>query len=216
MKNYNTQVKTEHYDFENYAHLERWISYFHQIDQVRVISRLLNKPSLKILEIGPGDGIVTVTLKKMGMNVKTMDIDKTLNPDYVSGLPDLKLKSNEKFDCVICCEVLEHIKYPDVKKSLKNISEIAEFSIISVPHASLTLSLSFKFIYLKAIKLLFSQDLDFRTHKFDGQHYWELGYKGFSSNGLKKVISNSGFELINEFRVSELPYHHFFILRRYA
>ena len=212
-KKYTRQVKTSHYSFDDYLKLERWISYYSQIDEVKRIAKLLNKQSLKILEIGPGDGIVSNILKSMGMQVITMDIDPSLKPDYVSALPKIDIPDKEKFDCVLCCEVLEHVQYSDMEESLKIISKISKYAVLSMPHVSLSLSLSFKFVYFKTFKYLFSVDLGFRKHKFNGQHYWEIGYRGYSYDGFKRSLRKSGLKLLKDFRVKDHPWHHFFIVK---
>jgi len=211
---YDIQVSKDHYDFEKYVELERWISYFYQIDQVRNISRIAGKKHLSILEIGPGDGIVTEVLRKKGMKVTTLDLDPELKPDYVSTLPDLGKVKNKKFDLIICCEVLEHMEYKDMEIALKNLSEIGKYFIFSVPHVSVSLATTFKFVYFKTLKYLLAFDLNFRKIKFNGQHYWEIGYKGSSYKIFRKSLLNAGFKFLNDFRISEHPYHHFFILEK--
>ncbi|EKD64429.1 MAG: methyltransferase type 11 [uncultured bacterium] len=211
--NYKKQVDPAHYNFKSYVNLERWISYHVQVWETIRISKLLKKKSMKIFLIGLGDGIVSDVLKKIGTKVITMDIDSNLKPDYICALPKIDIPRKEKFDCVICCEVLEHVKYTDMEKSLKNISKVSKYAIISVPHVSLSLSLSLKFVYFKALKYLFSVDLGFREHKFKGQHFWEIGYKGYSYDRFKKSLRKSRLELLEDFRVKDHPWHHFFILK---
>jgi SAM-dependent methyltransferase len=50
-----------------------------------------------------------------------------------------------------------------------------------------------------------------RKHEFDGQHYWELGTEGYPASRLVDAIEQSGMTLVRQFRVPELPWHHFFV-----
>lgn len=212
---YNTQVNADHYLFSKYVKSDRWMSYYHQIDSIQHVSKLLEKDKLSILEIGMGDGTVSTLLKKLGHNVITVDIDENLKPDFVSSLPELKLKKMRiKYDCVACFEVLEHLKFSDLEKSFKRIKQIANIIAMSIPHKGLTLSVSLKFWLYKAKIFYLSLPLyRFINHRFNGEHYWELGTKEVSMINFRDITRKSGWEILKDFRIPENPYHHFFILR---
>ena len=65
------------YKFHQYDYKDRWVSYWHQIDEV------LKLEPKTVLEIGIGNGLVTEYLKKHGVEVKTLDIEKKLNPNFL-------------------------------------------------------------------------------------------------------------------------------------
>ena len=51
-----------------------------------------------------------------------------------------------------------------------------------------------------------------RSHKFDGQHYWELNVKGISEKKFLEDVSHiEGLVLRQVYRVPEHTYHRFFI-----
>jgi SAM-dependent methyltransferase len=50
-----------------------------------------------------------------------------------------------------------------------------------------------------------------REHEFDGQHYWELGTEGYPVARIVDAIRQRGMTLVCEFRVPEMPWHHFFV-----
>jgi hypothetical protein len=210
---YKKQVSNRNYVYGKYLHASRWMSYFYQIDSVQKINQeTRKKPSdVSILEIGPGDGTVSSLLKSWKYRLTTMDIAKDIHPDIVASLPLIPLK--HKVDIILCCEVLEHIQYHDVEKSLKNMAKKCDYAIISIPHKSLYISCVLRFPMLNPKKIFFSFPAFFIKHKFDGQHYWELGTKGYSTSRFKESLTNAGFRLLKNFRVIEFPYHHFFIVK---
>lgn len=59
------QVAPEHYDFERYEELERWISYWYQIRAVLAV-----KPRT-VLEIGPGSGVFNRYLRHASVFTST-------------------------------------------------------------------------------------------------------------------------------------------------
>jgi hypothetical protein len=103
------KVDKNHYLQRKYASLERFISYFYQIDFIR------KAKAKKILFIGVGDGLVSDYLKKIPeMEIVTYDIDPALHPDVVGDVRRLNFKDNE-FDLVAAFEVLEHIPFKEFR-----------------------------------------------------------------------------------------------------
>ena len=100
----NIQVPIEHYFKKSYDTKARFISYWHQIDEIVQFN------PTTILEIGIGNGFVSDYLKKRSYYIKTIDIDERLNPDYIGNVLNLPFDDNS-FQVVSCCEVLEHIPY---------------------------------------------------------------------------------------------------------
>ena len=50
-----------------------------------------------------------------------------------------------------------------------------------------------------------------RKHKFDGEHDWEIGKKGYSLSKIRKILSKY-FIVEKEFYPPENMWHYFFIL----
>ena len=119
---FKTQVNKEHYFNPNYDYVNKFISYFYQIDS---ISNL--KDIKSVLEVGIGNKTVSNYLKTNGFKVTTCDFDKSLKPDKVADVRNLPFNKNQ-FDVVLCSEVLEHIPLKDVHKAL---SELAQKNIDS-------------------------------------------------------------------------------------
>lgn len=70
-------------------------------------------------------------------------------------------------------------------------------------------------IVTKAFKHLMSlPKLTKPVKYFDGQHYWEIGCKGYSLKKITQGITSVGFIVHKTFRVFEHPYHRFFVLAK--
>jgi len=202
---FEPQVPKEHY-FQGYDTKERFISYWYQIDAV-----LKTKPK-KVLEIGIGNKTVTNYLRTQGIEVTTVDIDENLDPDYVCSVTELSNCFEGKiFDTILCAEVLEHLPFEYFEISLKEMQKVTRnYVIISLPNFG-TARFSFKIPRIKEknilIKLPYSKE-----HKFDGEHYWEIGKKGYPLSKILAIISQF-FEIENNYLLPENPYHRFFVLR---
>ena len=197
----------KHYSWE-YDSKNRFMSYWHQIQEV-----LKTKPK-KILEIGIGNETVTNYLKTQGIEVVTVDIEKDLNPDYVCSVTDIdKYFKENSFDTILCAEVLEHLPFEDFEIALKKMHKITKnYVIISLPHFGINFRFSFKIPLRKEKNLLIKIPLPL-IYKYDGEHHWEIGYRGYSLGKILKIFSKF-FDIKKEFLVPETPSHHLFVLRK--
>lgn len=208
-KVFKTQVAKKHYFSSKYNSRERWNSYWYQIKEVTDLN-----PE-KVLEIGVGNKTVSDYLKKNGIEVITFDFDKDLIPDVVGDVRRIPFKKNS-FDIVICAEVLEHLPFSDVNKALNEIKRVTKkYALITLPHSSL-INLYFGVKIIPFIpKQQISIKIDFPvTHRFKGEHYWEIGKKKYSLKKIIAVIRSSGFSLEKCYFPPDNPYHRFFLLKK--
>ena len=75
--NEHKQVEKSHYEFSHYITKGRWNSMWHQLDEI------INLKPQSVLEIGPGPGVFKHLAGLFGINVKTLDLDPELKPDFV-------------------------------------------------------------------------------------------------------------------------------------
>lgn len=206
--NFKKQVPKEHY-YKHYDTKERWMSYWYQIHLV------LETEQKEILEVGIGNGFVSDYLKKLGLKVVTVDIDPKLNPDFLCSVTELSEKFRENsFDCVLCGEVLEHLPYTYFEKALKEMYKVTRsWIVLSLPYFGINLGFSFKIPIIGKRKLSFKIPFP-KKHRFDGQHYWEIGKKGYPLKRIKECISEY-FEIKKYFYPQENPYHLFFTLKKH-
>lgn len=209
IKSMKTQVEQNHYFNEFYDSKHRFISYWHQIHE---IIRL--KPK-RILEIGVGNGFVSKYLKERRVNVLTLDIDKELNPDIVGDVLDIPFSGNS-FEVVACYELLEHLEYENFYKALSEIFRVSKsYAILSLPDTNRVYRFNVQIPKIGEIKKFIPlPQLRQLLHKFDGQHYWEIGKRGYPLNRITNDIKNVGFKIVKTYRIFENPYHRFFILKK--
>lgn len=167
-----------------------------------------------LLEVGPGNGTVTDYLRKQGVLVTTLDIDPALKPDIVASLLEIP-KPNNTFECVMACEVLEHLPYKQFTPALRELGRVSKkYVIISLPDHRRTL------LYC-VLKIPFLPEVAFRIrmpsfikHIFDGQHYWEIGKIGFPPKRIRGAIREAGLVIIQEFVKHDAPMNHYFLMEK--
>jgi len=211
MSKYVQQVKKEHYTTEGYLGNDRWGSYYWQFDLVRKISKELKKEKLEILEIGVGNKVVENLLKKFGHTVTTMDVAKDLKPDILMALPNVP--SGKRYDVVLCCEVLEHMRFKDSVTSLKRLQKVATHVIVSIPDRTFYLSFSVRVPLIGMRGFVITIPFYNIPMKRGGEHYWEIGVDGISSKKILRVCKRLSYAVLQDFRVKQNPWHHFFLLK---
>ncbi len=201
------QVDKDHYSFKNYVYPERWASYYHQLEEVLE----LNPES--ILEAGAGDEVLRGYLvKNTHITHTSVDIAEDLHPDIMGSLEKLPVPDNS-YDMVCAFEVLEHIPFDKFETCIIEMKRVAKKNVlISVPHFGPSLRLNFKIPFFPEIKIACKIPFP-QEHHFNGQHYWELGKKGYPVSRIKSILSKH-FEIIKDFVPFDSQYHHFFILKK--
>ena len=198
--------KMNYFD-ENYDDEKRWMSYFHQAKEV-----LAFKPE-SILVVGKGNGLVAEYLKLNDIKVITIDIDENTKPDVIASVVKMPFRDNE-FDIILCAQVLEHLPYNDFEKSLLEIKRVAKLgAVISLPHFGPAIKFCLKIPLLPPIRFMIKLPYPIK-HKFKGEHYWEIGKRGFGAGKIKNDFKKAGFKIEKDFIVFENPLHHFFILNK--
>ena len=114
------EVSSRNYCFDQYIDINRWASYYRQI------SEIVRSGPDSILFIGVGDGIVPAIIKHALPDTlcDTFDFDEDLGPDIVGDVRNISEVVEKKYDCVLCCQVLEHIDYSYFSNIIGQLSEI--------------------------------------------------------------------------------------------
>jgi len=191
----------------NYDDEKRWMSYFHQVKEV-----LAFRPE-SALVVGKGNGLVAQYLKLNDVKVITLDIDESVKSDVIASVIKMPFKDGE-FDIVLCAQVLEHLPYTDFDKALIEIRRVAKSgAVISLPHFGPAMRFSFKLPLFPEIKFMIKLPYP-KKHIYKGEHYWEIGKRGYPLKKIKAEIKESGFSIEKDYIVFENPLHHFFVLKK--
>ena len=206
--NYSVQVERDHYFRDSYFTHDRWASYWYQIFRIKQL-RIHS-----VLEIGVGNGIVADTLKKFGMEVTSLDIDPALKPDIIGSVIAMPVAGGS-FDLVLAAEILEHIRWDDLPTALSEIHRVTKgYALITLPHSGYTFSMMWKFPLLSWKFWIWKLPHFWKTHTFNGEHYWELGKKGFSVSMVKTECIKAGFAIMEARRHADDPAHYHFLLKK--
>ena len=198
-----------------YLSHERWVSYVHQISAVADL-----QPS-SIVEIGVGPGVKAMMVDATfpGCQYTGVDIDPALGPDLSADVRRLPF-ADDSFDVGYCCQVLEHIPYDDFLVGLSELQRVCRRRVvISLPDVR-------PFLYLRARPPSSRRFLPWlwkgislpsffpRHHTYDdhGQHYWEIGKRGYSLGRVLGDIRCLQWHDVRHFRMVERNYWHFFVL----
>jgi ubiquinone/menaquinone biosynthesis C-methylase UbiE len=205
----NLQVDQDHYFGKTYDSKWRFISYWHQINEIMTL-----EPK-SILEIGIGNGFVANYMKKRGLNVTTTDIDEHLNPDKVGSVLSIPF-ADKSFEVVGCFEVLEHLPYGDFHKALSEIRRVsAKYAVLSLPDRTRAYRLDIEAPKIGELKkLIILPRLKPPKHKFDGEHYWEIGKAGYPLRRILHDLDRAAFRVLKTYRVFEVPCYRFFVLAK--
>ena len=204
------QINADQYFRPAYDTKGRFLSYWHQIDEV------VSLKSDPVLEIGIGNSFVSNYLKERKVNVITVDIFDELNPDVVASVMELPYRA-EAFPVVMCCEVLEHLPYEHFSNCLKELNRVSQkWIILSLPDVSPSYKFFIELPKIKRIKTIIPHPLPrLSQHEFKGEHYWEIGK---SQSPLKKILNDiktCGLEIHKTYRVYEYRHHRFFLLKKF-
>jgi hypothetical protein len=166
-----------------------------------------------VIEVGVGAGVLQFLLERAGVDVRTLDFDEDLNPDIVGSVTDIPEPTNS-VDAVVGFQVLEHLPFEKFVPSLREMKRVAEnYVMISLPDVSRYYRFDNWFPVLGHVKFeLRVPRINPPEHEYDGQHYWEMGKKGYSTERVKENIQTADLQIEDSYRPWEYGYHHFFVL----
>ena len=197
-------------------HLSNFVNSYYQY---RDLARLHH--CRKLLIVGPGQGLDTCVLKWRGYEVQTFDIDETFKPDHIGSVHDLSRFNDAEFDAVIASHVLEHLAVPYLGRCLAELARVSRYALIYLPvhgrHVQLRLIPGFGGLDWSMIVNIFNwfERPDGVTQRYmSGEHYWEVGMRGFRVRDLVRRFEDH-FEVLETYRNRDwLPSHNFVLRSR--
>lgn len=210
MTPFQPQVSADHYVKAKYLTKDRWINYWYQWHWLQ------QKNITTLLEIGVGNRIVAELYERTGTKVTTVDIDAALKPDQVASVTALPFGQNT-FDAVLCAEVLEHLPFDQSLQGMREVYRVTRrWALITLPHAGYVFSIMTKFPLLRWCSWVRKIPFFWKEHVFLGEHYWELGKKGWNNQRIISALVTCGFA-VREVRMhADDPAHVFFLCEKIA
>ncbi len=199
------QVDKDHYTFSGYAYPGRFVSYYHQLQEV------LNWNPKTILEVGVGDRVFANYIKNNSLVMYTsFDIAEDLNPDIVGNVTEMPFKDGD-FDVVCAFEVLEHIPFELFENAIQELVRVANKAVvISLPHFGPSFEFSLKIPFFKRLKWSFKFPYH-PKHVWNGEHYFEIGKKDYEvkKNTIYTQKVCNSYKAFRTFRKSISPLFYF-------
>lgn len=172
-----------------------------------------------VLMVGPGQGLETAVLRWRDFLVTTFDIDDRFRPDVIGSVHDLGVFGTKSFDAVVVSHVLEHLPVPYLDPSLQEIARIGRFALIYLPVHGRHIQARFipgfgglDFSLFIDIFNYFERPTGLQPKYMAGQHYWEVGMRGFRVKDLCRRISRF-FDVVQSYRNPDWLPSHNFVLR---
>ncbi len=176
-------------------------------------------PCRRVLVVGPGQGLVPVLLRWRGYAVTTLDIDPFLDPDQVGSVHNMTMFGDGQFDVVIASHVLEHFAVPYLDPALAEIARVGRHALIYLPvhgrYTALRFMPGFKNLDFSLVMNLynyFSRPDGVSARYMEGQHFWEVGMRGFRVRDLLIRLQRN-FEVLAHYRNRDWLPSYNFVLR---
>jgi hypothetical protein len=194
------------YFSEHYFSMPQLCSFAHQLNH---IWRL--KPQ-SVLEIGPGNGFVSMFLRRSGIPVTTVDINPALEPDICAPLSELSKHVHQNFDLVVCCEVLEHMPLSELDDNLNYLRAAGNRLYLTLPDSKRSVGLGGLLKLPKGLTIEIDMNvaLPIKRPLEGGPHFWEVGYSADCTR--KEIVTRlkKRFGVVRSGRYPLNPYHIYF------
>lgn len=199
------QVDRSHYDFRRYMDKGRWASVWHQLDEVQKL-----QPQ-RVLEIGPGPGVLKHMGALFGVTVETLDLDPDLKPDHVASATALPF-ADASYDVVCAFQMLEHLPYDRALLAFGEMVRVARKGVvISLPDVKPVWRYS---VYLPRVGdwrfMLPKPWARAVPHRFDGEHHWEINKRETPLARVRADLAQRA-QLLRTWRLFDDPYYRFFV-----
>jgi len=202
------------YHHPGYNHKERWLAYHYQMNLI------LETGATSVLEVGPGNKWMGRCLQDIGLEVKTLDSNAGVLPDYVASVEKIPLP-DKSFDVVCAFEVLEHLPFETLATTLTEMARVARTHvIISLPDQRrqlLNLSLKLPFMYPINVFWKISRLNNDDTRASDpaahaDYHYFEVGMRDYPLERIRQELERTGLTIVKNFCPRDNPASHYFVM----
>lgn len=186
-----------------------------------ILKELAELEPKSILEIGPGEGTVKRVFEPFTDRYAVMDLNPRLSPDFLGDIR-MPLKGAEnKFECVIAADILEHIPFDDLPKALQNIQSYlmpSGVALVTIPHRAWFLFwlgwLTYTHHIWRAPQWMRNSTQRVRGRRknpIDPDHQWEIGDGQHKVADIEKAFKETGFKIEKR---QALLYVDFWVLKK--
>ena len=182
-------------------HLSNFVNSYYQFRDVQSLPNVR-----RLLVVGPGQGLDTAVFRWRGYEVVTFDIDATFNPDVIGSVHEMKAFAEHEFDVVIASHVVEHLPVAYLDDALRELARVARFALIYLPSSGRPIAFSFspgfrglRWSCVVDVYNWFREPDPDRAVFAAGEHYWEVGRRGFSRRSLARRLRGH-FRILKQYR----------------
>lgn len=194
------------------------VSLTHFINGYYQVRDALSFAPRRVLVVGVGVGIEPILFReKYGLEVTTLDIDERFGPDVLGSVHDLSAFEAGRFDVAIASHVLEHLPFPYFEDALRELARVARNAVVYLPYGGRHLEWRFTYaqrfreyalkVRIPPLRRVTGRSLDLQS----GEHYWEVGFPGFSVAEITRVITRY-FTIKASYQNPDWKYSYNFVL----
>jgi hypothetical protein len=113
---------------------------------------------------------------------------------------------------VLAAEVLEHLPFEEFGTALRELRRVSRHSVIvTLPAPFFGVSALWNWPKFEPRGMFIGVPYAVK-HRWNGEHYWELGKRGYGVRTVKQRILESGLTIERAFRPAPSLYCYFFVL----
>jgi 2-polyprenyl-3-methyl-5-hydroxy-6-metoxy-1,4-benzoquinol methylase len=196
-----------YYSYTNYKDVED----FKRLDFIVDAIKNLKQSDIKILDIGCGNGNISLALGSLGYSVTGVDIDSTSieNARKINSFKNVQfnvLDANafnvkDEFDAIVCSEVLEHLENPsELVQSIFSILKKDGILVATVPNGwgprEVLITKPMQWLHKNKMDtaiLKFKKILGYSNHTQQSSNPDLTHVQFFTAGKFKKILENAGF-----------------------
>lgn len=198
-------AKFEYSSYYNELTKPDWLSYYNQIELI------LATGVEDILEVGGGEWVVSDFFRRRDYHVMTVDVNIWFQPDIVASVDALPLRDGVA-DCILCCQVLEHLPYRLFMSCLQELYRVArQYLVLSLPIDARCHRLRIDVPGLHVDKLMIRENT-WRHNRLRGFHYWEIGRQDSTLDMILTQIKEARWKIVRHYINRDNTNHYFFLL----
>ena len=196
-------LSREMYFSDGYFSMQQLCSLSHQINLIHSL-----RPK-NVIEIGIGNGFTSSFLRRAGYSVTTADINPQLEPDICASLDQVGEHMNgEKFDLVVCCEVLEHMPWSDFESNMNHLRSLGDRLLLTLPNYYASFGFGGLLKLPKMASKPFRLTIDIpRKKNLEKEHFWEVGSSPETSLKSITLELKKRYGTVNVKKLELNPYH---------